>query len=78
MNNSVFGKTMQNIRNRVDIRLITNEDQARKLISKPNYQHRTIFCEKLTAIHMKKTKKIFQQTSFFGNVYSRFIKYSDV
>ena len=78
MNNSVFGKTMQNIRNRVDIRLITNEDQARKLISKPNYQHRTIFCENLTAIHMKKTKKVFQQTSFFGNVYSRFIKYSDV
>ena len=78
MNNSVFGKTMQNIRNRVDIRLITNEDQARKLISKPNYQHRTIFCENLIAIHMKKTKKVFQQTSFFGNVYSRFIKYSDV
>ena len=56
MNNSVFGKTMENIRIRVDIRLITNEDQARKLISKPNYQHRTIFCENLTAIHMKKTK----------------------
>ena len=58
MNNSVFRKTMENIRNRVDIRLITNEDQAKKLISKPSYQHRTIFCENLTAIHMKKTKKI--------------------
>ena len=43
MNNSVFGKTMRNIRNRVDIRLATNEDQARKLIAKPNYHHRTIF-----------------------------------
>ena len=78
MNNSVFGKTMENIRNRVDIRLITNEDQAKKLISKPNYQHRTIFCENLTATHMKKTKNFFQQTSLFGNVYSRFIKNSDV
>ena len=58
MNNSVFRKTMENIRNGVDIRLVTNEDQAKKLISKPNYQHQTIFCENLTAIHMKKTKKI--------------------
>ena len=61
MNNSVFGKTMENIRNRVDICLVTNEDQARKLISKPNYKHRTIFCENLTAIHMKKTRLLFNK-----------------
>ena len=54
MNNSVFGKTRENIRNRVDIHLVTNEDQSRKLISKTNYQHRTIFCDNLAAIHMKK------------------------
>ena len=52
MHNSVFGKTMENIRNRVDIRLVTNEKQARKLISKSNYQHHTIFCENLSAFHM--------------------------
>ena len=39
MNNSVFGKTMENIRNRVDIYLVTNEKQTSKFISKPNYQH---------------------------------------
>ena len=39
MNNSVFGKTMENIRNRVDIRLVTRESQAKKLTCKPNYQH---------------------------------------
>ena len=47
MNNSVFGKTMENIRNRVDIRLITNEKEAKKLISKLNFHHRTIFTENL-------------------------------
>ena len=54
LNNSVFGKTMENIRNRVDIHLVTNEKQASKLIPKPNYNHQTIFCDNLAAIHMKK------------------------
>ena len=66
MNNSVFGKTMENIRNRVDIRLVTNEDKARKLISKPNYQHCTIFCENLIAIHMKKTIIFFNEPVYLG------------
>ena len=57
---------MKNIRNRVDIRLVTNEDQARKLISKPNYKHRTIFCENLTAIHMKKTRLLFNKPVYLG------------
>ena len=57
---------MENIRNRVDIRLVTNEDQARKLISKPNYKHRTIFCENLTAIHMKKTRLLFNKPVYWG------------
>ena len=42
MNNSVFGKTMENIRNRVDIRLVNEEKQAEKLASKPTYEGRTI------------------------------------
>ena len=66
MNNSVFGKTMENIRNRVDIRLVTNEKDAKKLTSKPNYQGRTIFCENLVAFHMKKTKLIFNKPVYLG------------
>ena len=66
MNNSVFGKTTENIRNRVDIHLVTDEKQASKFISKPNYQPRTIFCDNLAAIHMKKTHLVFNRPVYLG------------
>ena len=37
MNNSVFGKTMENVRNHRDIRIVANNRQRNKLISEPNY-----------------------------------------
>ena len=66
MNNSVFGKTMENIRNRVDIRLVTRVSQAKKLTCRPNYQHHTIFCENLTAVHMKKVSLKFNKPVYLG------------
>ena len=39
MNNSVFGKTMENIRNRVDIKLVNEKKRAEKLSAKPNFNH---------------------------------------
>ena len=57
---------MENIRNRVDIRLVNNEGQAKKLEAKPNFKHCTIFDENLVAIHMKKTKLIFNKPVYLG------------
>ena len=54
MNNSVFGKTMEDIRNRVDIKLVTDKIKAEKLAAKPNFKHCNIFSEDLISIHMKK------------------------
>ena len=53
MNNSVFGKTMENIRNRVDVRLVGNREKAQKLIVKPNLKHWVCFDENLIGIHLK-------------------------
>ncbi|KAK3737411.1 hypothetical protein QZH41_000676 [Actinostola sp. cb2023] len=66
MNNSVFGKTMENIRNRQDIKLVTTEKQAAKLISQPNYCRRTIFSEHLCAIHLIKTELVFNKPVYLG------------
>ena len=66
MNNSVFGKTMENIRNRVDIKLVNNKKQAEKLSAKPNFNHCNIFNEDLVAIHMKKTKLAFNKPVYLG------------
>ena len=66
MNNSVFGKTMENIRNRKDIKLITNRDMLRKYTAKPNFQGFNIFCENLIAIHMKKTSLTFNKPVYLG------------
>ena len=66
MNNSVFGKTLENIRNRVDIRLISSDKIAQKLASKPNYYYCTIFDENLIAAHMTKTKLYFNKLVYLG------------
>ena len=66
MNNSVFGKTMENIRNRVDVKLVNDKKRAEKLSAKPNFKHCNIFSEDLVAIHMKKTKLDFDKPVYLG------------
>ena len=66
MNNSVFGKTMENIRNRVHIRLVNDRKKAEKLSAKPNFKHCNIFSEDLVAIHMKKTELKFNKPVYPG------------
>ena len=56
MNNSVFGKTMGNVRKHRNIRLVTTEKRRIKLVSEPNYHTTKQFSENLLAIEMKKVK----------------------
>ena len=65
MNNSVFGKTIENIENRVDVRLVT-EKEALKLSAKVNYDRCTIFDENLIAVHMRKTKVMYDKPIYLG------------
>ena len=56
MNNSVFGKTMENVRNHRDIKLVTSDKRRKRLVSEPNYHSHKKFSEHLMAIEMKKTR----------------------
>ena len=66
MNNSVFGKTIENIRKRQNVILVDDRKKALKLTSKPNFDRATIFDEHLVAVHMKKTEVYFNKPIYFG------------
>ena len=66
MNNSVFGKTMENIRKRVDVRLVTNKEKLLKLTAKPTYVSSKIFNENLVAVHKIKETLTMNRPAFVG------------
>ena len=66
MNNSVFGKTMEDIESRVDIKFATDRKKALKYSSKPNFNRAVIFDENLIALHMNKTQIIFNKPIYLG------------
>ena len=56
MNNSVFGKTMENVRKYRDIKLVTTDKRRNQIVSEPNYHTTKYFSENLLVIEMKKIK----------------------
>lgn len=66
MNNSVFGKTMENVRGRIDFKLKTNPKSAQKLFNKPNFKSHTIFNKNLIGIHMTKTEIVLDKPIYVG------------
>jgi len=66
MNNSIFGKTLEAIENRVDIRIINNEKELLKLTSKDTYAHTTVFDENMIAVHMKRASLKYDKPIYVG------------
>ena len=66
MNNSVFGKTMENLRKRVDVRLVTDEKKLMKMTSKPTYVSSKIFNENLVAVHKIKETLTLNRPAYVG------------
>ena len=66
MNNSVFGKTMENVRERVDIKLVQTKAELLKLTSKPTLKTITRFSDNLIACHMKRVRLKFDKPIYIG------------
>ena len=66
MNNSVFGKTIENIRKRQNIKIIHDRNIALKLSSRPNFDRCTIFDKHLIALHMLNTEINFNKPVYVG------------
>ena len=66
MNNSVYGKTMENVRKRSNIYLETDLDHLLRQVAKPTYVSHKIFHENLVALHMKKKVLKLDKPSYVG------------
>ena len=66
MNNSVYGKTMENVRKHRDIKLVTTDKKRSKLVSEPNYHTMNYISENLSIIEMKRTKVKMNKPIYLG------------
>ena len=66
MNNSVFGKTMENIRKHRDTKLVAADKKISKLVSEPNYHTINLISEDLSIIEMKKAKVKMNKPIYLG------------
>ena len=68
MNNSVFGKTMENLGNRTDVKIVRERetDKIRKLVSSPSFAGFTIFGNDMAGIHMHKTRLVLNKPVYTG------------
>ena len=75
MNNSDFGKTIENVRKHRDIKLVTTDKRRNQLVSEPNYHTTKYFSENLLAIEMKKTKAKMNKPVYLGMLYQTLEKH---
>ena len=66
MNNSVFGKTMENVAKRIEVKLLTDEKKFVKQCSMPYFKDFRIFSEGLVAVEMSKTKIVYNRPIIVG------------
>ena len=65
-NNALFGKTMEDVRKRINYKLVTDEAKFMKLSSSPFFHDRDIITEEIVGVHMLKPKVTLNKPIFVG------------
>jgi len=65
-NNSFFGKTMEDVRHRIDYRLVTSVEKLDQLANSALYLDRDIFSEDVVGVHMFKSKVVLDKPIYIG------------
>ena len=66
MNNAVFGKTMENLKKRVNIKLVITLTKATNLTAKPTFDSYKFFNENLVAVNLKKASLLLNKSAYIG------------
>jgi len=64
--NSVYGKALESLRRRQDVRIVTNRMQAKRLIARPTFDWFRIVSENLTIVKMKKIQVYWNRPTYLG------------
>ena len=56
LNNAVYGKALENVRNQIDFALVNTPERFQKLVNKPSYKHRRIINESLVGVEKKRQR----------------------
>ncbi len=70
LNNAVFGKSMEDLLKRVNIKLVTTEKESNQETSKPNFKKFTTFQENLAAVTLGRTRITWTKPTFIGMAFS--------
>ena len=66
ISNCTFGKAMENLRKLINVRLVNNDKDYKKYVSKPSFVSQKIFSKNFTAIHEIKPVLTFDKPIYIG------------
>ena len=66
MNNAVYGKTMESLRNRTDVKLVRKKKDYLNWTSKPSYMSHKIFDNDLVAVRKNKVRLTLDKPAYIG------------
>ena len=75
MNNSFYGKAMENLRKRIKVRLVNNAKNNKKYLSKPSFVSQKIFSKTFVAIHQIKSVLTLDKPIYVGFIILNFRKF---